>query len=112
METVEKTNTVDLNGQKFFSVGWNNVYFCIRIVKVFDDEMKIVRSRIMHEERDEIFIVPFSVLELKVAVVTDGCNVLSGNVAIMMCFYVSGSEGSFAGETYCGGVVGFGLFVG
>jgi len=66
----------------------------------------------MHEERDEMFIVPFSVLQLKVAVVADGCNVLSGKVTVMMRFYVIGSEGLFAGETCCGGVVGSRLFVG
>jgi len=59
-----------------------------------------------------MFIVQFSVLELKVTIVADGCNVLSGNVTVMMRFYVSGNEGLFAGKTYCGGVVGSSLFVG
>jgi len=68
-------------------------------VNVFDDEMRIVRSRIMHEERDEMFIIPFSVFELKVTIVTDGCNVLSGNVTVVFRLDVSGSEGLFAGKT-------------
>ena len=66
----------------------------------------------MHDERDEMFIVQFSVLELKVTVVTDGCSVLSGNVTVVFRLDVSGSEGLFAGETCCGGVVGSRLFVG
>jgi len=112
LETIQESYAVDLNGQNFLRVCRNDLNFCVWVVKVFDDEMRIVRSRIMHEERDEMFIVPVSVFKLKFAVVTDGCNVLSSNVTVIMRFYVSGSEGSFAGETRCGGVVGFGLFVG
>jgi len=51
-------------------------------------------------------------LKLQVTIVTDGCDVLSGNVAVMFRYDVSGSEGSFAGETCCGDVVGTCLFVG
>ena len=66
----------------------------------------------MHKERDDVLIVPFSVLKLQVTIVTDWCDVLSGNVAVMFRLDVSGSEGLFAGETCCGGVVGSSLFVG
>ena len=80
METIQESYVVDLNGQKFLRVCRNDLNVCIWVMNVFDDEVRIVRSRIVHEERDERFIVPFSVLKLYVTIVTDGCDVFSGNV--------------------------------
>jgi len=74
--------------------------------------MRIIQLHIMHEEWDEIFIVQFIVFKLQVTVTTDGCDVLYGNVAVMLRLDVSDSEGLFACETVCCGVVGSGLFVG
>jgi len=112
LETIQESYAIDLNGQKLLRVCRNDLNFCIGIVKVFDDEMRIVRSRIMRKERDEVLVVPFSVLKLQVTIVSDGCNVLSGNVAVMFRLDVNGSEGLFAGETCYGGVVGSSLCVG
>ena len=64
LETIQESYVVDLNGQKFLRVCRNDLNFCIWVMNVFDDEVRIVRSRIVHEERDERFIVPFSVLKL------------------------------------------------
>jgi len=67
----------------------------------------------MRKERDEVLVVAFSVLKLQVTIITDGCNVvLCGNVRVVASFDISGSIGSFAGETDCGGIMGSCLFVG
>ena len=64
LKTIEESYAVNLDGQKLFGIGSYDLYFGFRIVEIFDDKMGIVRSRIMHEKWNEIFVVVFSVFQL------------------------------------------------
>ena len=72
LETIRESYAIDLNGKKLLRVRGNDLKFCIWIVKVFDDEMRIVRLRIMHEERDEVLIVPFLCLSCRLELLQTG----------------------------------------
>jgi len=80
-----------LKCEKFLRVRRYDVYFGIWIV--FDNEMGIVRSIIVHKQRDEIFVVEFAMFQLHVAVLTDWFNIISCHMAVVIYFpffYVQG----------------------
>jgi len=52
---------VDLHGENFFRICEYNVDFGVWIVQVFDDKMRVIRSRVVYEKGNERLVAKFSV---------------------------------------------------
>jgi len=55
---------VDLHGENFFRICEYNFDLCVWIVQVFDDKMRVIRSRVVYEKGNERVVAKFSVFFL------------------------------------------------
>jgi len=96
----------------FFRICGHDLDFCVWIVQVFDDKVRVVRSCFVHEKGNEGPVTNFSVFQLQITIITNGSYILTSNVTVMVYFIVVFSKFIFACRKNRGSVMRESLSVG
>ena len=98
--------------RNFFRICGYDLDFCVWIVQVFDDKVRVVRPCFVHEKGMNALLPTFRFFQLQITIITNGSYILTSNMTVMMYFIVVFSKFTFACRTNRGSVMRESLSVG